>query len=219
MHNRIIWRDWCYFTYITLLQKRFTFAIKSHYIHIYTQHACNWNISKISIIINNNKKYEKFASLFYTNVSPWVWFFAFGDQRFGSLHKAANLDRFKYDWWTWNMLKSELRLSSQTGNGGGEMANPKRCSRINFVCVCVHLRMLIFKRTRGESKGKCVCISVRKREWKIACMGEHLTQCRFDTVQIKMLRNICVNVKQIVSYICFLVFHSRQVCACLCEPG
>lgn len=87
------------------------------------------------------------------------------------------------------------------------------------VCVCVRTWECLFLSGQEGKVRENVCASLWEREWKIACMGEHLTQCRFDTVQIKMLRNICVNVKQIVSYICFLVFHSRQVCACLCEPG
>lgn len=90
-------------------------------------------------------------------------------------------------------MKSELKLSSQTGNGGGEMVNPNAAQRSTLcVCVCIHLRMLILSGQKGKEM-ETVCASERERE-KNDMYGR-----TFDTVQLKIHENMCVNVKQIVS--------------------
>lgn len=56
----------------------------------------------------------------------------------------------------------ELRLSSETGNGGGEMTGILNAAQGSTLCEFVHLRMFLSGR-----EGEYVCISVCEREWMI----------------------------------------------------
>lgn len=137
---------------------------------------------------------------------------------FDSLHlEVKGLGRFckagPFQIWLMNMKHAEVRAQTLISDRKWR----RRDGQSQTLCVCTLENAYFLSGQEGKVREN-VCASLWERERERVKNDMHGRT--FDTVQIKMLKHLCeCETNSFLLTFVFIVFHSRQVCACVCDPG